>query len=64
MTVSLVPNLETEVLEFMRPIVQSVLVLGAVLGVGVVICETNCIVMCMRPEMAMKFGFTKWNRCW
>ena len=43
---------------------QSVSVLGAVLGVGVIICETNCIVMCMRPEMAMKFGFTKWNRCW
>ena len=51
-------------LEFMRPIGQSVTVLGAVLGVCVVICETNCIVMCMRPEMAMKFGFTKWNRYW
>ena len=48
-------------LEFMRPIGQSVIVLGAVLGVYVVICETNCIVMCMRPKMAMKFGFTKWN---
>ena len=36
--------------------------LGAVLGVCVVICETNCIVMCIRPEMTMKFGFTKWNR--
>ena len=51
-------------LEFMRPIVQSVSVLRVVLGVGVVICETNCIVICMRPKMAMKFGFTKWNRCW
>ena len=40
---------------------QSVLVLGAVLGVSVVIYETNCIGMCMRLEMAMKFGFTKWN---
>ena len=39
--------------------VQSITVLWVVLGVCVVICETNCIVMCMRPEMAMKFGFTK-----
>ena len=23
----------------------------------------NCVFMCMRPEMAMEFGFTKWNRC-
>ena len=51
-------------LEFMRPIRQSVTVLGAVLGICVAICETNCIVVCMRPEMAMEFGFTKWNRCW
>ena len=50
-------------LEFMRPIGQSVTVLGAVLCVCVVICETNCIVICMRPHMAIKFGFTKWNRC-
>ena len=27
-------------------------------------CEINCTVVCMRPEMAMKFGFTKWNRYW
>ena len=39
--------------------VKSVTVLWVVLGVCVVICETNCIVMCMRPKMAMKFGFTK-----
>ena len=51
-------------LEFIRPIGQSVTVLWAVLGVCVVNCETNCMVMCMRPEMAMKFGFTKWNRYW
>ena len=46
-------------LEFMRPIGQSVTVLRAVLGVCVVNCETNSIVMCMRSEIAMKFGFTK-----
>ena len=50
-------------LEFMRPIGQSITVLEVVLGVFVVICETNCIVKCMRPKMAIKFGFTKWNRC-
>ena len=46
-------------LEFMRPIEQSVTVLWAVLGVCVVNCEINCIVMCMRPEMAIQFGFTR-----
>ena len=51
-------------LEFMRPIGQSVTVLGAVLGVCVVICETNCIMACIRPEMAVDFGFTIWNRYW
>ena len=29
-----------------------------------IIYAINCIVVCMRPEMAMKSGFTKWNRCW
>ena len=24
----------------------------------------NYVVVCMRPEMAMDFEFTKWNRCW
>ena len=43
----------------MRPIVQSVIVLWAVLGVCVVICEINSIVMCMRLEMAIQFGFTR-----
>ena len=23
----------------------------------------NYVLVCMRPEMAMDFGFTKWNRC-
>ena len=46
-------------LEFLRPIGQSVIILGAVLGVCVVIHETNCIVMCMRPEMAIKIQVHK-----
>ena len=29
-----------------------------------VICALNCVLMCMRPEMAMDFGFKKWNQCW
>ena len=29
----------------------------------VVIYTLNCVLMCMRPEMVMDFGFTKWNRC-
>ena len=28
-----------------------------------VIYALNCVVMCIRPEMAMDFGLTKWNRC-
>ena len=43
----------------MRPIVQSVTVLWVVLGVCVVICEINYTVMCARPEMAIKLGFTR-----
>ena len=39
--------------------VQSITVLWAVLGVCVVICETNCIVMCMRLEIAIKIRFHK-----
>ena len=23
----------------------------------------NCVFVCMRPEMAMELGSTKWNRC-
>ena len=30
----------------------------------VVIYALNHVLVCMRPEMAMDFGFTKWNRCW
>ena len=30
----------------------------------VVIYVLNHVLVCMRPEMAMDFGFTKWNRCW
>ena len=29
----------------------------------VVIYALNHVLVCMRPEMAMDFRFTKWNRC-
>ena len=29
-----------------------------------VIYAINCVLVCMRPEMAMEFGSTKKNRCW
>ena len=29
----------------------------------VVIYDLNHVLVCMRPEMAMDFGFTKWDRC-
>ena len=28
------------------------------------IYSINYVVVCMRPEMAMDFRFTKWSRCW
>ena len=49
-------------LEFMRPIWTVRDCVGAVLGVYFINYEINCIVVFMRPKIAMKFGFTKWNR--
>ena len=37
---------------------------GAVWVACVVIYALNHVLMYMRPEMAMDFGFTKCNRCW
>ena len=34
------------------------------LAAWVVICALNYVLMCMMPEMAMEFGFTKRNRYW
>ena len=39
-------------------------VLGTVLGVCVIIYTINCVLVSKRSEMAMNFGFTKWNRYW
>ena len=50
--------------EFLEPIWTVCDCVGAVWGVCFIIYEINCVLVCMRPEMAMDFGFTKWNRCW
>ena len=47
-------------LEYVEPVLDSV---GTVLGGCVMIYVVNYLLVCMRPEMAMDFGFTKWNRC-
>ena len=47
-------------LECFEPILDSV---GTVLGGCVIIYAINYVLVCMRPEMAMDFGFTKRNQC-
>ena len=46
-------------LEYFEPVLDSV---GTVSGGCVIIDTINCVLVCMRPEMAMEFGSTKWNR--
>ena len=60
MVVWSVPKLGTELLEYFEPVLDSV---GTVLGGCVIIYAINYVLVCMRPEMAMDFGSTKWNRC-
>ena len=36
---------------------------GTVLGGCFIIYTINYVLVCIRPEMAMEFGSTKWNRC-
>ena len=50
----------TELLEYVEPVLGSV---GTVLGGCVMIYAVNYVLVCMRPKMAMDFGFTKWDRC-
>ena len=47
-------------MEYVEPVLDSV---GTVLGGCVIIYAINYVLVCMRPVMAMVFGFTKWNRC-
>ena len=60
MAVWSVPKLETELLEFLEPVLDSPRTVWAARGV---IYAINYDFVCMRPEMAMVFGSTKWNRC-
>ena len=47
-------------MEYVEPVLDSV---GTILGGCVIIYVVNYVLVCMRPEMAMYFSFTKWNRC-
>ena len=60
MVVWSVPKLGTELLEYFEPFLDSV---GTVLGGCVIIYAINYVLVCIRPDMAMDFGCTKWNRC-
>ena len=52
-------KLGTELLEFLEPIWIVRDCVGAVLGVCFIIYEITYVLVRMRPEMAMDFGFTK-----
>ena len=47
-------------MKYFEPVLDSV---GTVSGGCVIIYTITCVLVCMRPEMAMEFGSTKWNRC-
>ena len=44
----------------MEPVLNS---LETILGGCVIIYTINYDLVCMRPEMAMVFGSTRWSRC-
>ena len=50
-------------LEFLEPIWTVRDCPRTVWATSGIIYAINYVVMCMRPKMAMEFGFTKWNRC-
>ena len=60
MVVSSVPNLGAKVWKFLEPVLHSPRTIWATC---VIIYALNYVLVCMRPEMAMDFGSTKWNRC-
>ena len=63
MAVWSVIKLGIELLEFLEPIWIVRDCPRTVWAASGIIYVINYVVMCMRPEMAMEFGFTKWNRC-
>ena len=60
MAVWSVPKLGTELLEYFEPVLDSP---WTVWATCVIIYALNYVLVCMRPEMAMDFGFIKWNQC-
>ena len=49
--------------KFLEPIWAVCDCVGTVLGVYFIIYVINCVLVCMRPEMAMEIGSKKWNKC-
>ena len=49
--------------KFLEPIWVVRDCVGTVLSVCFIIYAINCVLVCMRPEMAMEIGFKKWNKC-
>ena len=60
MAVWSVPKLGTELLEYLKPVLDS---LGIVWVVCVIIYALNYGLGVFGSEMATDFGSTKWNRC-
>ena len=60
MTISSIPKLGTELLEYFEPVLDSP---RTVWATCVIIYALKYVLVCMRPEMSLDFGFTKWNRC-
>ena len=60
MAVWSVPKLGTELWKFLELVLDSPRTVWAACGV---IYAINCVLVCMRSEMAMELGSTKWNRC-
>ena len=60
----MVPKIGTEVRKFLEPIWTVRDSVWTVWVPWVMIYAINCVLMCMRPEMAMDFGFIKKNRYW
>ena len=46
--------------KFLEPVLDSP---WTVWATCVIIYALNYVLVCMRPEIAKVFGFTKWNRC-
>ena len=60
MAVWSVSKLGTELLRFLEPVMDSP---RTVWVACVIIYSINYVLMCMRSEISMNFGSTKWNQC-